>query len=519
MTTCAACAEPLPHPDGPQLRGQAGLVLDWLLHHHATLPDQPIGKSATPREMARLLAEPFTEEGHDFAAVLEEFATNVAPYACRINHPRFLAFIPGSPTWLSVLGDLLCAGTNFFAGVWLEASGPAQVELAVLDWFAQLLGLPKTTQGVLTSGGSEANLTALAVARERLSEEDRRRAVLYVAEQRHWSVDRAAKILGLRADQLRPIRSVGRISNPSYGDPVGRISNPSYGDPVGRISNPSYGDDDFRLTAAALAEAVETDRQNGRLPWAVVANAGTTNTGSVDPLAALADCCAANRLWLHVDAAYGWTAALIDEGRTLFDGIGRADSVTLDPHKWLAQTFEAGCVLVRDGRLLAQTFALRPDYMQDVAPGEAEVNFCDHGLALTRRFRALKIWLSLKVLGIGWFRALVERCCRLADLGQALLEGEGVFEVLSPRRLSIVCFRYVPPNRRGDEQYLDELNLRLIDAVRATGRAFLSSTRLRGRVAIRFCFVNWRTTTADVEEVVGLLRTLGEGCIVNNPAR
>ncbi len=467
----AACAAPLPHPHETELRAHANLVLDWLLHHHATLSDQELGQTATPATMADRLAEPPPETGRDFARVLEEFAAKVAPYAVRINHPRFLAFVPGAPTWLSVLGDLLCAGTNFFAGVWLESAGPAQVELVVLDWFRTWLDLPATTQGVLTSGGSEANLTALAVARERLADEDRRRAVLYVAEERHWSIDRAAKILGLRADQVQPVPA----------------------------------DEDFRLTPAALAAAVERDKLDGRLPWAVVANAGTTNTGAVDPLASLADYCAANHLWLHVDAAYGWTAVLTDEGRTLLDGIGRADSVTLDPHKWLAQTFDVGCVLVRDGPLLAQTFALRPDYLQDVAPGEAEVNFCDHGLALTRRFRALKIWLSLKVLGVGWFRALVERCCHLADLGQALLERAGVFEILSPRRLSIVCFRHVPVGWRGEANQLDELNLRLIDAVRATGRAFLSSTRLRGRVAIRFCFTNWRTTAADVEEVVRLL--------------
>ena len=471
----AACAAPLPHPDVTELRAHADLVLDWLLRHHATLPDQPIGQSATPAAMAALLAEPPPEKGRDFASVLDDFATKVAPYAFRINHPRFFAFVPGAPTWISVLGDLLCAGTNFFAGVWLEASGPAQVELVVLDWFRQFLGLPATTQGVLTSGGSEANLTALAVARERLADAERGRAVLYVAEQRHWSIDRATTILGFRADQVHPVPA----------------------------------DADFRLTTTALGAAIEADRVQGRVPWAVVANAGTTNTGTVDPLGELADFCTANRLWLHVDAAYGWTASLSEEGRTLFDGIERADSVTLDPHKWLAQTFEAGCVLVRDGPLLARTFALRPDYMQDVAPDEDEVNFCDRGLALTRRFKALKIWLSLKVLGVGWFRALAERGCRLADLAQALLERAGVFEILSPRRLSIVCFRYVPANWRGEERLLDELNLRLLDALRATGRAFLSSTRLRGRVAIRFCFVNWRTTADDVEEVVRLLQTLG----------
>jgi glutamate/tyrosine decarboxylase-like PLP-dependent enzyme len=430
--------------------------------------------------MEALLREPPPEQGRDFAAVLAEFAARVAPNACRVNHPRFLAFVPGAPTFLSVLGDLLCAGTNFFAGVWLEAAGPAQVELVVLDWFRDFLGMPPGTAGLLTGGGSEANLTALVTARERLSLEGRGRAVLYVTEERHWSVDRAAKVMGLRPDQVQCVPA----------------------------------DDAFRLAPGPLAALVARDRGAGRLPWAVVANAGATGNGVVDPLTALADVCAEQGLWLHVDAAYGWAAVLTPEGRSVLEGIGRADSVTLDPHKWLAQTFEAGGVLVRDGPLLARTFALRPDYMQDVEPAGDEVNFADRGLALTRRFRALKVWLSLKVLGVGWFRALVGHCCRLAELGQALLEQAEVFEVLSPRRLSIVCFRYVPRGFRvrgeEDEQRLDRLNLALIDAVRATGRAFLSSTRLRRRVAVRFCFVNWRTTAGDVEEVVGLLRRLGE---------
>ena len=464
----------MPHPEADELRACAGLTLDWLLRHHATLPDQPIGQAASRADMERLLREPPPEVGRDFAAVLGEFADKVAPFACRVNHPRFLAFVPGAPTFLSVLGDLLCAGTNFFAGVWLEASGPSQVELVVLDWFREFLDMPPGTMGVVTSGGSEANLNALVTARERLSQEDRPKAILYVAEQRHWSIDRAAKIMGLRADQVRPVPA----------------------------------DDDYHLTPDALARAVVRDRREGLRPWAAAANAGATNTGAVDPLAPLADLCAAEDLWFHVDAAYGWTAVLTPEGRVELDGIGRADSVTLDPHKGLAQTFEAGCVLVRDGRLLRQAFALRPEYMQDVEPADDEVNFADHGLALTRRFRALKIWLSMKVLGVGWFRALAEHGRRLAGYAQALLERDGRFEILSPRRLSIVCFRFAPPQRR--DAALDRLNLDLIDAVRGTGRAFLSSTRLRGRTAIRFCFVNWRTTAADVEEVVRLLAALGD---------
>jgi aromatic-L-amino-acid/L-tryptophan decarboxylase len=472
------CRTPLEHPDTETLRDYSEQVLDYLLKHNESLSEQPIGRFASRAEMEALLREPPPEAPQRFDEVLRVFAERVAAHSCRVNHPRFFAFIPSAPNFVSVLGDLLCAGTNFFAGVWLEAPGPSQVELVVLDWFRQFLSLPPETQGVLTGGGSEANLTALVVARERLTDAQRSRAVLYVTAQRHWSVDRAAKIIGLRPDQLRPVPA----------------------------------DKGFQLDINELREAIAADRSAGLHPWAVVANGGATNTGVVDPLGPLADLCAAERLWFHVDAAYGWTAVLTEEGRRDLDGIGRADSVTLDPHKWLAQPFEAGCLLVRDGGSLVQTFGQRPDYMQDVQPAEDEVNFADHGLALTRRFRALKIWLSFKVLGVGWFRDLVTRCCQLAELAQALLEGDTDFEILSPRRLSIVCFRFVPvaeTRSRADDKAVDGLNLALIDAVRATSRAFLSSTRLRGRVAIRVCFVNWRTTSADVEEVVGLLKTLG----------
>jgi glutamate/tyrosine decarboxylase-like PLP-dependent enzyme len=467
-------AEPLAHPDLASLGTLTSRTSDWLLRYHATLPDQPVGRTGSRAELEALLREPPPEAGRDFAAVLAEFEAKVVRHAFRPNHPRFLAFIPSAPTFVSVLGDFLCAGTNFFAGVWLEAAGPSEVELIVLDWSKEFLGYPREAGGILTGGGSEANLTALLVARERLGYPERGRAMLYVTEQRHWSVDRAARVIGLRPDQVRPVPA----------------------------------DDSMRLGPAALKAAVRRDREAGSLPWAVVANAGATNTGTVDPLADLADVCAAEGLWLHVDAAYGWPAVLVPEGRAVLDGIGRADSITLDPHKWFGQTFESGCVLVRDGRRLGETFAMRPEYMQDVEPAADEINFCDHGLALTRRFRALKIWLSIKVHGVGWFRALVQRCCDLADLGEALLRRAPGFEILCPRQLSIVCFRYVPPGKLCSEPELDRLNLDLVEALRVSGRAFLSSTRLGGRVALRLCFVNWRTTAADVEEVVQRLEAL-----------
>ena len=467
-----AVADPLPHPSEEDLRAAATAVQDWAFHHYQTLPNQSIGLTETAGRLAGWLNLAPPEAARPFADILSTFRRFVEPYAFRVNHPRFAAFIPGAPCFPSVLGDWLTAAANFFAGVWLEAAGPAQVESTVLDWFRSWLGLPDTTRGVLTGGGSEANLTALVVARERVPFADRSRMVLYVADQRHWSVDRGAKVIGLHPSQVRPV-------------------------PV---------DDHFRLRGTSLRELVRQDRAAGLLPWAVVANAGATNTGTVDALPEVAAVCRAEGLWLHVDAAYGWVAALIDEGSRELHGIADADSVTVDPHKWLAQTFDVGCLLVRDGARLAETFASRPDYLQDVAPAADEVNYADNGIALTRRFRALKIWLSVQMLGLGWFRRLAAHGVGLAEYAQARLEAAGVFEILCPRRLSIVCFRYVPP---GPGAELDAVNERLAKALLATGRAFLSSTRLRGAFAIRMCFINWRTSAADVDEIVELLIRLG----------
>lgn len=446
----------------------------WALEYHRTLPDQPIGSVATPAELRARLDHPPPEAGIPFADVLERFKNDVVPFSFRTNHPRFLAFVPGGGCYPSMLGDWLATAANFFCGVWLEASGPTQVELTVLDWFKTWIGYPAEARGIITSGGSEANLTALVAAREHVPFADRSRMVLYVSELRHWSVDRAAKVIGLHPDQIRAI-------------------------PAGT---------DLKLHADALRDAVRSDRATGRLPWAVAANAGATNTGTVDPLPELASLCKSEKLWLHVDAAYGWAAILTNEGKRELAGLHEGDSITLDPHKWLAQTFEAGCLLVRDGKRLEETFALRPDYMQDVEPRENEINFADHGIALTRRFRALKIWLSVQVLGLGWFRELAERCCALAELAQRLLEAAGCFEILHPRQLSIVCFRY---RRDGiSESDLDSMNDTICRELLATRRAFLSSTRIRGKFSLRMCFINWRTTAGDVEEIVGLLKEIGQ---------
>ncbi|MEZ6143600.1 MAG: aminotransferase class V-fold PLP-dependent enzyme [Zavarzinella sp.] len=461
-------AEPLPQPDLQESMQVIHLVQQWFLQREYSPVRRGMGKQADPTHISNRLCQNFPSQPQQFAQVFQQFLTDIEPYAYRIDHPLFVGFVPGAPSIPSIVGDWVTAVCNFFGGVWVESSAPTAVELQILELFHQWLGMPPETSGLLTGGGSEANLIALIVARDQQEFADRPRLRLYVSEQRHWSLDRAARIIGLHTTQIVPIAVDAR----------------------------------FRLSVPHLQRAIEADLKAGHLPWVVAANAGSTNTGAVDPLGAIADLCHHHQIWLHVDAAYGWLGILAPTASQHFAGIDRIDSITLDPHKWFAQTYDVGCLLVRQGMLLERTFANHPDYMQDVIPKHGEVNFADRGIALTRRCRALKIWFSLMTLGTDWFRRLANHCCQLAQYSAELLLRAG-FTIIAPPTLSIVCFRYHPEDQT--EEVLEQWNRKLCQAIQQSETAFLSSTNLDNKFTLRVCFVNWRTTAADVEALVDLL--------------
>ena len=374
------------------------------------------------------------------------------------------------------MGDWLATGFNCFAGVWSVAAGPNALELTVLDWFRAWLGMPAGTSGLLTSGGSAATVTAVVAARHAMVQDQPgrlERAVLYCSSQAHSSVTRAAWIAGVPRDNVRTI-------------------------PV---------DPDFRMVPAALAAAIAEDRAAGMLPFCVVASAGTTNTGSVDPLPAIADVCRDARVWFHVDAAYGGFAGLTDRGRALLDGIERADTVTLDPHKWLFVPFECGCLLAREPERLSEAFRILPEYLKDVETAGAEVNFADLGEQLTRYSRALKVWVPVQYFGLGAIRSAIDLGLNLAQHAEKLLRQDPIFEILSPARLGIVCFR-VHPAGMDETADLDALNQRINERVNAMGRHFISSTRLNGAFSLRICVLGFRTGEEDIEELVESLRRL-----------
>jgi aromatic-L-amino-acid decarboxylase len=445
-------------------------VADLVADHLATLRDQPVRQSLTRAEANPIIASPAPEQGRSFEALLDFLDRRVFPYHAREPHPRFLAYIPSCPTFPAVLGDWIATGFNFFAGVWPVAAGLNALELQVLEWFRTWVGMPRGTSGLLTSGGSAATLTAVVAARHAAVGDDTSRLprlVMYTSDQAHSSVPRAAWIAGIARSHVRLLPS----------------------------------DERFRMRSDALRTAIGRDRDAGLLPFLVIGTAGSTSTGAVDPLHELADICAAEALWLHLDAAYAGFATLTARGRVVLAGIERADTLTLDPHKWLFVPFECGCLLARDPRALATAFRIYPEYLKDVESAGEEVNFADYGEQLTRYSRALKVWLSVSYFGLAAIRGAIERGIELAALAERLLRELPDIEITSPASFGIVCFR-ARPRGVDDARALDTLNERVNARVNETAGFLISSTRIAGAFSLRACVVGYRATADDIRALV-----------------
>jgi glutamate/tyrosine decarboxylase-like PLP-dependent enzyme len=450
-----------------EMRALGYRTIDLLVDRLAGDPG-PVVRAGSPDELRGRLEGPPPEAPRGYDEILATLERDVLPNVARISHPGYLAFIPGEGTWPGALGDLIASALNVDTCWWLGAAGPTTLELLVLDWFRQWVGYEEGAAGVLVSGGSAANLTALACAREAYSGE-----LIYLSDQTHSSVARAARALGFSPDQVRVVPA----------------------------------DERGRIHVGALRSALAADRAAGRTPLALVANAGTTSTGAVDPLRELAETCHEHGVWFHVDGAYGAFACLTERGRAALAGLELADSITLDPHKWLYQPIEVGALLVRDGALLHRGFRIGADYLEGVEPAEREVNFSDLGLQLTRSFRALKVWMSLQYFGVGAFRAAIDRAQDLAADAERMIAASTELELLSPASLGIVTFRRRPPGI-DDEAALERVNAALVEDIQADGSVFVSSAWVRGRFALRLCILNHSTTEAEVARALELAATL-----------
>ncbi len=441
-------------------------VIDMLVEHFEALPHQPVARKATRAALETQLREPVPENGANVIEVLAEIEQKVLSNIIHSDHPRFFAFVPSPSNFVSVMADTLVAGFNVFAGTWLEGSGPAQIELLTIGWLKRACGLPDCAGGLFVSGGSMANLTALAVARKVKLNDDWNHATIYCSDQTHSSILRGLKTIGFRAEQIRVLDS----------------------------------DENFRLDPQLLHAEIQADRTAGQTPFCIIANAGTTNSGAIDPLPELAQICRAENLWLHVDGAYGAAAVLCERGRALLHGLQHADSLSLDPHKWLFQPYEIGCVLVRETRWLTETFRILPEYLADAQGREGEINFCDRGVQLTRSFRALKLWMSLKVFGRKEFEAALHRGFELAEKAESTIRALPNWEVVTPAQMGVVTFRCAPPNL--DEHERHELNRKLVGKMMQEGYAMISTTILNSKTVLRMCTINPRTSESEIQETI-----------------
>jgi glutamate/tyrosine decarboxylase-like PLP-dependent enzyme len=468
--------------DAETMRHLGYQVVDHLVTYLSGLDAEPAWRGATRAELEARLREPPPDAAEPFEELFTRLQRDVLSHTARVDHARFLAFVPGSPTWPGVLADFLVSGHNVFQGTWLGAAGPSEIELVVLEWFRNWLEMPAGAGGLFTSGGSAATLTAIAAARRLRSGGHDPLAVVYRSAECHSSVERALLFLGFSEAQMRIIPT----------------------------------DCAQRLLTDRLEQAVIDDVAAGQKPFMVIANAGATSTGAIDPLTALVQFCRSYGIWLHVDAAYGGFAVLTERGRRWLEGLGEADSVTLDPHKWLYQPFEAGCLMVRDARSLQAAFRLVPDYLRDAAVSDngpdgppGEVNFTDRGFQLTRAAKALKVWLSIRYFGLDAFRAAINHTLDLANYAEARIRASPSLELVTPATLGIVCFRRRLEDASAQDAAArsEALNTSLVRALADSGVGMVSSTRVNGQYALRVCILNYRTRQEDVERVLSWLET------------
>ncbi|MCG6889310.1 MAG: aminotransferase class I/II-fold pyridoxal phosphate-dependent enzyme [Gammaproteobacteria bacterium] len=431
------------------------LVVDRLLRKNA----EPALIAGGPTELMQALGGALPETPMDPDQSLELLAEVALAYQQHGDHPRYFARVPGPCSFAAVLGEWMGTGFNTISASWGGGSGPATIELVVIEWLRQMIGMPEGTEGVLLSGGSIANVTAFLAARSELG-----RGVAYFCDQTHSSLYRDLLAMGCIDEHMHKLPS----------------------------------DENYCMSIDALRAAVASDKAAGLRPVMVVATAGTTNTGAADPLHAIADLCTQEDMWFHVDGAYGGPAAVTAQGRRHLDGMERADSVVLDPHKWFFQPYDLGiCMVTRPGAL-ERCYAMSPEYLKDVQATTGAVNFGNRSLELTRRSRAVKLWMSLRTYGAERFREAVQRGIELAEFAERYLrQNPATWEVVTPAQIGVVCFAL--------RDWQEGEHAACAKTITDSGFACVSSTMLRDKSVLRLCTINPLTTEDDIVKTIDRL--------------
>ncbi len=468
-------------PDA-ELRAALHRAADMVADYLETVGDYPVRPKVEPGDVRRELPPKPPVEGETLDAILDDYARLIEPNTTHWNHPGFLAYFGISGSGPGILGEFLAAALNVNAMLWRTSPAASELEELACDWLRGMLGLSKGWKGHINDTASISTLLALVAARHRLSDldirnqgmagrADLRPLVTYASDQAHSSCDKAVLTLGLGLENLRRVES----------------------------------DEFFRLDPEKLSAAIEEDRLHGRQPMAVVATAGTTSTTSVDPIGDIAEICDREGMWLHVDAAYAGGAAICPEYRPYFEGWDRADSVVVNPHKWLFTPIDCSVLFVRDLEHLKSTFSIVPEYLK--TPETEVTNLMDLGVQLGRRFRALKLWMVIRAFGVEGLQSRIREHCQMAAELAGRLDSHPDFELAAPVPFSVVCFRW---NAGDSEEDQDRLNKRLLEEINEQGPFFLSGTVLRGRFTLRVAIGNLRTTREHLTRVWEVVQAAAE---------
>jgi aromatic-L-amino-acid/L-tryptophan decarboxylase len=475
--------------DPETFRSVAHELVDRLGDLLGTLRDRPVTPGESPQDVRALLgdATAMPERGVDVAALVGSATELLFQHSLFNGHPRFLGYITSSPAPIGMLGEFLAGAVNANVGAWVLSPMATEIEAQTVRWIAQLIGYPDDCGGLLVSGGNMANFVGFFAARAAMADWDVRRLGVagaaarplrvYASGETHTWIHKAADLAGIGTDAIRWIPT----------------------------------DDDLRMDVGGLAAALREDREAGFRPMMVVGTAGSVSTGAVDPLHDIARVCRDAGVWFHVDGAYGGFAAIVPDGPRDLQAISLADSVAVDPHKWLYAPLEAGCALVRDATLLRAAFAYHPPYYHF---GIEATNYVDYGMQNSRGFRALKVWLALRSVGRQGYETMIAQDIGLSRRLHARVAAHPELQAMT-QALSITTFRYVPLDLQAGtgteavETYLNDLNEKLLERVQGSGEAFVSNAVIRGRFALRACIVNFNTDAADVDELPGIIARLG----------
>ena len=464
-------------PSADEIRDWGNSVTQFMIDYLGGLRDRPAYRHTSSRQIRSGLDSKLPIKGTDFDALLKVFRETIVPFSRQNAHPRMFGYVQSPGTPIGAFADLLASTLNANLTIWRSAPAPVELERLTIDWVRQILGFPPEAGGLFVSGGSMANLAALAAARQ-TKEHSLGRLRMYASSATHFSITKAAALLGIGRENVQHVAV----------------------------------NEHFKMRMDDLVAKITADLEAGYIPFCVVGNAGTVDTGAVDPLREIREVANQFQLWMHVDGSYGAFAVLAESATKLFAGMEQADSIALDPHKWLYLPVDVGCVIYRDPEITRATFAQEAEYTRMFGEEADEAFVCwDYGPELSRRFRALKVWMLLKGVGLDRLSEAIESNLVCARHLESMVRASDDFEMAAPVELSIFCFRHVPEWLRNESpEGIDTFNERLLVALQRDGSSYLSNATLGGRFALRGCVLNYRTTLRDMEILLDDLRRVAK---------